>query len=85
MFSDPIVQIPLFAAVAFLILAHPRTFDFVDAKLGPLLHLDIASDADRPTRAGLLVHASVMFLLMFGFLKAYDIVSGGSGTFGSLY
>jgi hypothetical protein len=85
MLSDPIVQIPLFAAVAFIILAHPRTFGFVDDKLGPLLRVDIATDSDRPTRAGLIVHAAVMFLVVFGFLKAYDVVSGGSGTFGSLY
>lgn len=57
----------------------------MDDLLGPLLRLDIATDADRPTRAGLLVHAAVMFLLVFGFLKAYDVVSGGSATFGSLY
>jgi len=84
MFTDPIVQIPLFAAVAFLIVAHPRTFQFTDDHIGSVLNLDLTSESDRPTRAGLLLHSAVLFLLVLGFLKTYDIVTG-STTFGSLY
>ena len=84
MLSDPIVQIPIFAAVAFIVLASPSTFSFVDDHLGPLLNTDIAGDNERPTQAGLLVHALVMFLLVLGFLKTYDMMSGTT-TFGSLY
>jgi len=81
MFSDPVMQIPLFAAVLFVVLAHPSTFAFMDARLGPILHMDIAGVNDRPTRYGLLLHAAVAALLMYGFLRTYDISS--SASFGS--
>lgn len=84
MLTDPIVQIPLFAAVAFIVLASPSVFGWVDDHLGPILRTDLAGASDRPTKAGLIVHALVMFLLVFLFLKTYDIVSGTT-TFGSLY
>ena len=75
MLSDPSVQIPLFAALLFLVLAHPRTFDFVDDKLGGLLNAELVGATGRPTRLGLLVHALVFFLITLAFLRTYDIVS----------
>ena len=82
MLSDPSLQIPIFAAVLFLVLAHPRTFAFMDDKLGGLLKADLVGDNDRPTRLGLLLHAAVFLLLTLAFLKTYDIVSG-SPSFGT--
>lgn len=64
------IQAPLFAALLFVIIAHPATFKFVnDTITWPVLKLK-AQQSGVPTRAGLLVHAVVFFGLTYGFLKS---------------
>jgi len=80
--ESPLVAIPLFSALAFLIVASPVVFKFTDAKLAPLLRTDIASPSGVPTRAGLVLHAVVLALLVSFYLKSY--ASGGSSLYCSV-
>lgn len=64
------IQAPLFAALLFIIIAHPATFKFVnDTITWPALKIK-AQQSGVPTRMGLLVHAAVFFGLTYGFLKS---------------
>lgn len=73
--ESPLVAIPLFTALAFLIVASPVVFKFTDAKLAPLLRTDIASPSGLPTRAGLVLHAVVLALLLYVYLRQYSAMS----------
>ena len=70
--SSPLVAIPIFTALAFLIVGSPVVYKFTDAKIAPLLKLDFATPAGVPTRAGLIVHAVVIALLLYAYLRAYS-------------
>lgn len=70
--SSPLVAIPVFAALAFLIVGNPVVYKFTDAKIGGPLKLDLATPAGLPTRAGLIVHALVLGLLIYAYLRAYS-------------
>jgi hypothetical protein len=64
------IQAPLFAALLFIVIAHPFTFKLVnDTLTWPLLKVK-AQNNGTPTKAGLLIHAIVFFGLTYGFLKS---------------
>jgi hypothetical protein len=64
------VQAPLFAALLFIVVAHPGTFKFVnDTLTWPVLKVK-AQNSGVPTTAGLLIHAVVFFALTYGFLHS---------------
>lgn len=70
--QSPLVAIPLFAALTFLIVGSPVVYKFTDAKIGGLLKLDLASPVGVPTRAGLITHAIVTGLILYAFLRSYS-------------
>jgi len=70
--SSPLVAIPVFTALAFLIVGSPVVYKFTDSKIAPLLKLDFATPSGVPTRAGLIVHAVVIALLLYAYLRAYS-------------
>ncbi len=70
--SSPLVAIPVFTALAFLIVGSPVVYKFTDAKIATLLKLDFAAPSGLPTRAGMITHAIVIGLLMYAYLRAYS-------------
>jgi hypothetical protein len=70
--NSPLVAIPLFASLAFLIVGSPVVFKFTDSKIGDPLKWDFATPAGVPTRTGLIVHALVLGILMYVFLRVYS-------------
>lgn len=70
--GSPLVAIPLFASLAFLIVGSPVVYKFTDAKIGSLVKLDLATPAGTPTRSGLIIHAVVLGLLMYAYLRMYS-------------
>jgi hypothetical protein len=69
--QSPMVAIPLFTAIVVLIVASPVIFKLTNDTIATPLRLRFASPAGVPTRAGLLVHSGVAFLLMYAYLKSY--------------
>lgn len=64
------IQAPLFAALLFIIIAHPFTFKLVnDTITWPFLKQK-AQNNGTPTKFGLIVHALVFFAITYGFLKS---------------
>ena len=64
------IKAPLFAALLFIVIAHPGTFKLVNDNLTwPILKIK-AQNNGVPTKAGLVIHAIVFFALTYGFLKA---------------
>lgn len=70
--QSPLVAIPIFTALSFLVVGSPIVYKFTDKRIGKLLRLDLASPAGVPTRAGLILHAIVIGLLMYAYLRAYS-------------
>ena len=70
--SSPLVAIPLFASLAFLIVGSPVVYKFTDSKIAEPLKWDFANASGAPSRAGLIVHAIVLGILMYAFLRAYS-------------
>jgi hypothetical protein len=70
--DSPLVAIPLFVALGFLIVGSPVVYNFTDSKIAPLLRLDFVSPAGKPTRAGLIVHAAVLAVLVYAYLRAFS-------------
>jgi hypothetical protein len=70
--QSPLVAIPVFTALAFLIVGSPTVYRLTDTKLAPLLRTDFASPSGVPTRTGLIVHAIVLGVLLYAFLRAYS-------------
>lgn len=70
--GSPLVAIPLFASLVFLIVGSPVVYKFTDSKIGGLIKTDLASPTGAPTRAGLIVHALVLGLLMYAYLRMYS-------------
>lgn len=70
--NSPLVAIPLFAALTFLIVGAPVLYQFTDAKLSGLIRKDLATPSGVPTRAGLIVHAIVAGLIMYALLRSYS-------------
>ena len=69
---SPLISIPLFASLAFLVVGSPVVYKFTDRKIGKLFKLDLADASGLPTRAGLIVHAIVLALLVYVFLRLYS-------------
>lgn len=69
--SSPLTAIPLFVALGFLIVGSPVVYNFTDAKIGKLVKMNFA-DNGVPTTTGLIVHAIVLALLVYAFLRAYS-------------
>ena len=66
LFNDRVVQVSVYAAIVFYIVAHPETFKFVDGTLG-------LGGKDKGTL--LLVHSGVVAILMyFGTKMIFDPV-----------
>lgn len=64
------IQAPLFAALLFIVIAHPATFKLVnDTITWPILKVK-AQNSGVPTKAGLIVHALVFFGITYSFLKS---------------
>lgn len=80
--NSPLVAVPLFAALFFLVVANPVVFAWTDEFLGGPLGLKL-TQGGTPTRAGIIVHAAVMFLGVYAYLKSYspEITSFASTTF----
>ena len=70
--DSPLVAIPLFVALGFLIVGSPVVYNFTDSKIAPLLRLDFVSPGGKPTRAGLIVHATVLAVLVYAYLRAFS-------------
>jgi hypothetical protein len=70
--SSPLVAIPLFTALAFLIVGSPVVYKFTDSKIATPLKWDFATPAGVPTRSGLIIHAIVLGILTYVFLRAYS-------------
>ena len=47
-------------------------YNFTDSKIAPLLRLDFVSPGGKPTRAGLIVHAAVLAVLVYAYLRAFS-------------
>lgn len=70
--DSPTVAIPLFAALFFLVVSNPLVFAWTDSMLGTLVGLDFVTAGGVPTRLGLLLHAALMFVGVFAYLKTYS-------------
>lgn len=70
--QSPLVAIPLFAALTFMIVGSPIVYKFTDDKLAAPLKLDFVSSAGVPTRTGLIVHGLVLGLILYAYLRAYS-------------
>lgn len=70
--SSPLVAIPVFTALVFLIVASPVTFKFTAAKIGAPLKIGLITPAGLPTRSGLVLHAIVAALIVYAYLRAYS-------------
>ena len=78
MLSSPLTALPLMAALLFVIFGIPAVYRFTDARLAKPLRLPaFATPSGAPTRVGLLVHALVVALVYYWYLRQYD---GGSST-----
>lgn len=71
--SSPVLQIPLFAALAFLVLGAPQVYAFMHRHVGSLLGVEVVTSQGTPTRFGLVLHALVVFLVMSLYLNTYEI------------
>jgi hypothetical protein len=69
---SPLISIPLFTALSFLIVGSPVVYKFTDAKIARFLKLDFADENGNPTNAGLVVHAIVLAILVYVFLRLYS-------------
>lgn len=70
--QSPLTAIPLFASLAFLIVGSPIVYKFTDSTIAAPLKTSFADDKGLPTRIGLIVHAIVLALLVYAFLRAYS-------------
>jgi hypothetical protein len=70
--QSPLVAIPLFSALTFLIVSSPAVYKFTDTRVGPIFKLDLASRNGAPTRAGLIVHAIVAAIILYAYLRVYS-------------
>ena len=59
----------LFAALVFVVAASPRVFQLVDSAIGKPLNLRVARGDGRPTRLGLVLHALLVFALVYLYMK----------------
>lgn len=66
-------QIPLFAALAFIVVAHSSVFRWTHRYLATPIGVRFIDAAGKPTPTGLVIHALVMFLMVTMFLRSYDV------------
>jgi hypothetical protein len=65
---SPRIQLPLFTALLFIVIASPDIFKFTNDALGePLLRSRFIQLGGSPTKLGLVVHSIVFFLIMYLF------------------
>jgi hypothetical protein len=62
----------LFTALSFLIVGSPVVYSFTNKVIAKPLKLKFVEEDGEPTRPGLIVHAIVIALLMYIFLRAYS-------------
>lgn len=70
--QSPLVAIPLFATVAFMVVGNPVVYKFTDSKIGAPLKMPFLTASGMPTRPGLIVHAIVLGLILYAYLRAYS-------------
>jgi hypothetical protein len=68
---QPIVSIPLIASLLFLVVSHPIVYKFTN-KLGKAISIPFWSNG-KPTMLGTIVHALVVFVIMYYFLQSYYV------------
>lgn len=62
-------QLPLFAALVFLIISSPAVYRLTDGVFFSTIKLRLADASGAPTKAGLIIHALVVFLIVWAYLK----------------
>jgi hypothetical protein len=70
--QSPLTAIPLFTALSFLIVGSPVVYKFTDKYIAKPLKLNFVAENGEPTRPGIVVHAIVIAILMYVFLRAYS-------------
>jgi hypothetical protein len=68
---SPKLQIPVFAALLFIVVSSPDVYRFTNDTLGePLLKMKTVVAGGAPSKFGLILHAIVFFALMYVFNTA---------------
>lgn len=70
--NSPLVAIPLFVGLSFLIFGSPVVYKFTDTRIATPLKFDFANQNGVPTRVGLIVHAIVIALVTYAYLRVYS-------------
>ena len=68
---QPIVSIPLIASLLFLVVSHPTIYKFTN-KVGKAVNIPFVNNG-KPTMVGVIVHALVVFAVMYWFLQSYYV------------
>ena len=63
------VPVSLFAALVFIIVSSPVTYKATNGVTNSVLKLRLSDAAGNPNNVGLVVHALVFFLAMWGFAR----------------
>lgn len=70
--QSPLTAIPLFTALSFLIVGSPVVYKITNKYIAKPLKLSFVENGGEPNRTGLIVHAIVIAILMYVFLRAYS-------------
>lgn len=70
--QSPLTAIPLYTALTFLIVGSPVVYSFTNKLIAKPLKLKFVNEDNVPTTAGLIVHAIVLALLVYIFLRVYS-------------
>ena len=65
------MQMPLFAALVFLIVSSPFVFKFTSQLSTRVANTPLADASGAPTKAGLIVHSLVVFAVTYAYLKTH--------------
>lgn len=63
------IPVSLFAALVFIIVSSPVTYKWTNTVTTGVLKLRLSDAAGNPNNVGLVVHALVFFLAMWGFTR----------------
>ena len=63
------IPVSLFAALVFIIVSSPVTYKATNSLTTSLIKVRLSDAAGNPNNVGLVVHALVFFLAMWGFTK----------------
>lgn len=82
MLDNPLIAIPAFAALLFIIVSNKATYKFTDKALGATI---APLYTNQPTKLGYAIHALVFFGLMYAYLRSFDagLSTLGMTSFGS--